>query len=211
MKCPMSHELPHVYNGVNCSPSYCAQAKFKAIVPEEPKKNPRRVTTGKKVAESAKATAQARVDLTVALSKSGSELDAMELPEEARTVTSELVLKAKAAEIERLAKAAGRLEGRRALMKTPKGLGGEDAKGYVEKRLDQMLPDAVDRVAYELLCGDDRGSLEAAYEVLDRKGFGRKEANPTQGAPIIVQINNVPEGGTYKPAWLSTVNNKGDK
>lgn len=213
MKCPNDHELPNVVNGLNCSPRYCAVTKQRFY--NEPPKKPKNPKTykPKQPPINHQAAAAAQKELTVALESDASLLDGVALPEEAKATAIEIASQAKAAEVGALAKAVGRFEGRRSLMKTPKGLDAEEGKAYVEKRLDQMLPDAVDRVAYELVAGDAKGSLEAAYEILDRKGFGKKEGAPTLGAPIIVQINNGPgvEGATYKPAWLQTVNNKGEK
>lgn len=97
------------------------------------------------------------------------------------------------------AQALAKAEAMELLIPTPEFTTVEDAKAYVEKRIPELAPKAIDRIALDLLYGSAADARKAAYEILDRAGFGKREANVAAGAPIII-VNNG-GGGAYQPVW----------
>lgn len=134
------------------------------------------------------------------------------IPAGAITTTQQDAVKESSRDESRHALAVERYKRRRDHFKTPTLATAEEAKSYVDKRLAELLPDAVDRVAGDLLLGDEEASRKAAYEVLDRQGFGRKEGLSQPGAPIVIVTGG---GAAYTPPWAQRVvealSDKGDK
>lgn len=200
MKCPCGHTVGTYFGAVSCGPDVCAESlstvptDLRKVAPPKPKRKSTELAIPyKEFNKSVKSTEKA--------------LAKAELPEDLSTEAVE--------HIDKMKRAIGRYEARKAFIKTP-DLGGktaEEVKDFVQKRLDSLTPDALARVEVALKLGDDDVSLKAAYEILDRSGFGKKEGGGLPGAPIIIQMNGVPTDSTtttYRPAFM-TVDAKKDK
>lgn len=197
MKCPGGHDVGTFYGAVACGPDACARGlsnaptDLRVAVPPKPKRKSTELPIPyTEVNKSLKATSKA--------------LAKADLPDDLSTEAVE--------HVEKMKRAIGRYEARKAFIKAPDlaGKSAEEVKDFVQKRLDSLTPDALARVEVALKLGDDDVSLKAAYEILDRGGFGKKEGGGLPGAPIIIQmIGGENTNTTYKPAWM-TVDAKKD-
>ena len=201
MQCPKGHTLPYSVNKVQCAPNACASdnvpmfpvtQEVKASKgpgrPPKAKKENKRVSVGLRDLNDAneESVALARQEMVDAVPKEHKE-EAMKL---ARNVS--------------------RYEARKAYMKTPEVI--EDPKAYVDARLTALLPDAVDRLGFDLKLGDEDASRQAAKDILDRTGFGKRDGTAMPGAPIMIVVNGaVGDSKGYTPPWAQVVDGKADK
>jgi hypothetical protein len=102
-------------------------------------------------------------------------------------------------EEDRLAMAQSRLAARKKYLKVPEGLTGADAEAYVTRKMVDLSPLAAAELEFELTLGDDKARAEAARDVLDRTGFGKREGGHVAAGPILI-INA--GGGTLELPWL---------
>lgn len=200
MKCPNGHDVGAFVGKVACGPDFCGEnlQSWNPETTKAPKQQRKKtelpipyVEVNKTVRETSKA-----------LKREG-------LPQD---LTDEA-----AAEIERMKKAIGKYEAHRAFLKIPdiSKMTTEEAKDWVSKKIDALLPEALARVEYNLKLGDEQAKDKAAYELLDRGGFGRKDGGGLPGAPIIIQVAQ-PDGTTtttttYKPSWMVDAKKEPDK
>lgn len=191
MKCPSNHDVGTLFGAVACGPDFCAE-NLKAWNPETTK---------------APAKTKKRVELPIPYVEVNKSLKETSKALKHEGLSKDLTDEA-AGEVERMKKSIGRYEARRAFLKTPdiSKITAEEAKEWVGKKLDALAPEAVARIEYNLKLGDEDASTKAAYEILDRTGFGRKDGGGLPGAPIIIQVAQ-PDGSTtttttYKPAWM---------
>ncbi len=208
MKCPKNHSLPNVINGVQCAPDFCAENVDEWKVPEVSKYEAQK--KAKRVRENVALTAAEKTALkNFEKGETGALISEMFAGTGMVDAVKDEAARERTKEIVKVGRAIAKFEARRAVVKTPKNLAPEQAKEYVDKKLDTLLPDAIDRVEYELKFGDEANSLKAAYEVLDRRGYGKRENNPILGAPIvIVQQNASNEPVVYKPGFLTIDSDK---
>lgn len=192
MKCPNGHNLPHAENGVDCITSACG-ADAKPLVAGQKIQPPRKQ--------------REKIELPIPHGEINRDINKTNkalLKEEKEVMTDNLEQES-LEQLEKMRKAIGKYHARKAWLKpadtskmTP-----EESKDYVQKKLESLAPEAVARIEYDLKLGDDEASKKAAYEILDRTGFGRKDGGSLPGAPIII-VNNASDGTTtaYKPAFL---------
>lgn len=190
MKCPKGHEVGQMFGALACGPDTCVEGLggWEPATTKAPAKSTKKVELPipyVAVNKSLRAT-----------EKAIKEADLGELTDEATE------------QMERMKKSIGRYEARKAFLKTPDvaKMTPEEAKDYVTKRLDSLAPEALSRIEYNLKLGDEDASTKAAYEILDRTGFGRKDGGGLPGAPIIIQLPNQDGTSTttttYKPSWM---------
>lgn len=74
---------------------------------------------------------------------------------------------------------------RNELAPVPEGLEGAEAEAWTVRKLGDLAPYAAAQLEYDLLYGSDRARSDAAKEVLDRTGHGRK-GDSGVGGPVIV-------------------------
>jgi hypothetical protein len=187
MKCPKGHDLPHSVNKVQCAPNACASDNvpvFGNVVKEKKSKQRPRNEMKQLTAASVEVVDLAKADMSAAVSLKDE--DAKE-------------------EVKKLGRAVSRYEARKAYMKTPEKI--DDPKTYVEKRLEEMLPDAVDRLGFDLKLGDEDASRAAAKDILDRSGFGKRDGQALPGAPIVIVMGGQ-ESKAYSPPWATRVDVK---
>lgn len=191
MKCPKNHEVGTKFGAIACGPDACAGevTTWSPETTQAPKKSRKKVELPIPYVEVNKAVRETNKALRAENLDPG-------LTDEA------------AEQVERMKKSIGKYEARRAFLKTPdvSKLSQEEAKDWVNKKLDSLAPEAVSRIEYALKLGDDDVSLKAAYEILDRTGFGRKDGGGLPGAPIIIQVagadGTTTTTTTYKPSWM---------
>lgn len=210
MKCPKNHPLPNIIGGVSCAPDQCAEDNVPLFSRDKrtEKKALAKKESTKAADELARAKTQAiRKEITTKTeSVIETALEGSDLLWAAKTDAAA----ARVEEIAKLGHKIGRHEALRLYTGTPDSakLTQEERKGYVDKKLDELTVDAIARVEYDLKLGDEDVSRKMALEVLDRTGYGKKEALAQAGAPIII----VNQGGeTYRPPWERTVNGDAKK
>lgn len=87
---------------------------------------------------------------------------------------------------------------REALVSVPSGLSGDAAETWTVRKLHDLAPYAAAEVEYQLKFGGDRQRIQAALEVLDRTGHGRKGEGGSVGGPVIV-VNVGRDGLPWAP------------
>lgn len=223
-ECPKGHTLPNIVDGVGCAMDFCAednvplksdsrqyeqhkQARAKNLALGNLKKGVETNGHGKKIDKAAVQIAKKE-----AMQHSDDLLSTLLEGSPEKATAKSVMVQTRVTEIANTAKAIGRQAAHRAFMGTPaKFETPEDSRAYVEKRLDDFLPDAVDRLGFELLYGDPEEQRKASREVLDRKGFGKRETHAQQGAPIVIVNVNGADGQKYTPPFLARVEKKEDK
>ena len=195
MKCPRGHAVGTFFGAIACGPDACVEGLKvlePASIPAPPKQK------------------RKNVELPIPYKEVNKSLKKTEKGLVAAGLDEELTQEAED-HVQKMKKAIGRYEARKAFLGAPDTakLSPEEMKDYVQKKLDSLTPEAIARIEVALKLGDDDVSLKAAYEILDRGGFGKKEGGGLPGAPIIIQVtqNGVPNQDTttttYKPAWMT--------
>jgi len=87
--------------------------------------------------------------------------------------------------------ASGKHAARRALVPAPEGLHGGDAEEYAQKKLVEMLPEAVANLEYDLKYGDDKQRSEASHKVLAANGMANREQAGNMVPPIVLNFTGV--------------------
>jgi len=171
-RCPGGHKLPRQ----GCTPMYCLESRAGAKAggrPAQPQTAARRDAINK-------AMAVPLQDLgAVAATNTGAE--SLEPAQR----------EGQALEATKLAIAAGKLTARRGLLPVPEGLKGGDAEEYAQKKLVDMLPQAVTELEHQLTYGDDKQRIDAARDVLDANGMRRREMAGNMVPPIVLNFNGV--------------------
>lgn len=83
----------------------------------------------------------------------------------------------------------------------PKNLKGENARQWAEQKLQELLPDAVASLSWDLKYGSDKARQDAVDKVLKANGMDKREGAQSTGGTIILNIGN---GATNIP-WLDRV------
>lgn len=83
----------------------------------------------------------------------------------------------------------------------PKNLKGENARQWAEQKLQELLPDAVASLSWDLKYGSDKARQDAVDKVLKANGMDKREGVQAQGGTIILNIGS---GSTNIP-WLDRV------
>lgn len=97
-------------------------------------------------------------------------------------------------------------EQRMELVNKPRGLKAEDARGWAEGKLQELLPEAVANIAWDLRYGEQRARSEATDRVLRANGMDKREAgNVGQGGMIVLNIGTGGGGADMKIPWLQRV------
>ncbi len=186
LTCPKGHKLPNAISGMQCGMSWCASeplvTNYKPTTHRQSRQEKYKNATQKGPAKSAMAEIKAELATTQPETGLGDVVEDK-------------------AYLEKMEKNIGRYAARKAFAKLPKDLTPETIRKFIEKKLETLLPAAIERVEYDLKLGDDDVSRKMALEVLDRTGFGRKDNNVMPGAPIII-VQSGTGGQTYKPAFL---------
>lgn len=94
---------------------------------------------------------------------------------------------------------------RKQLAKLPAGLAGDAAQQWAQKKLVDLLPEAVASVAYDLRYGTDKVRAEAADKVLRANGLDKREAAGGGGGLIVLNLTGADTG---KIPWLERLNSK---
>lgn len=97
-------------------------------------------------------------------------------------------------------------ESRAALVGLPKDLTGEAATDWAKAKLVDLLPEAVASLQWDLRYGTDKVRAEAADKVLRANGLDKREAAPTGGGLIVLNIGTE----STKVPWLERMNKKGE-
>jgi hypothetical protein len=95
---------------------------------------------------------------------------------------------------------------RATLSQMPKGLIGDAAIEWAQKKLVDLLPEAVASVQWDLRYGTDKVRSEAADKVLRANGLDKREASQGGGGLIVLNIGTE----ASKIPWLERLNKKGD-
>lgn len=97
---------------------------------------------------------------------------------------------------------------RAALVGLQKGLKGDEATKWSQEKLQELLPEAVSSLAWDMRYGTPKQRSEAADRVLKANGLDRTEArNQQTGGLIILQLG----AGESQIPWLSRVSPKPPK
>jgi hypothetical protein len=89
----------------------------------------------------------------------------------------------------------------------PPGLTGEAALEWSQQKVQNMLPEAVAQLQWDLRFGSDKVRSEAAQKVLAANGMDKREAATARTMPTIVV--NIGQGDTKVP-WLERLKKKGE-
>jgi hypothetical protein len=100
-------------------------------------------------------------------------------------------LDAQGEEAGKLAVRAGRYAARRGLVPVPTGLQGGEAEEYAQKKLVELLPEAVGNLEYDLKYGDDKARAEASHKVLAANGLANREQAGNMVPPIVLNFTGV--------------------
>lgn len=199
MKCPQGHSLPNVVGNVRCSADYCAEVSAEAFVP------------GQEITPPAK---REKVKAALPVPKRAVNKALKEARAEFGDLGAESQEIARDEQLEKMSRAIGKYEARKAYLKQPDtaAMTAEEAKNYVQQKLDALTPEAIARIEFNLKLGDDQAADRAAYEILDRTGFGKKDGGTPGGAPIIIVQQNAPDGTMtqYRPSFLTVDGKKGE-
>jgi hypothetical protein len=84
------------------------------------------------------------------------------------------------------------------LLGVPQGLKAQEAEAFAAARLVDLSPYAVAEMEYQLMYGNDKMRSDAARDILDRAGFGKKSEGGGMGGPVIV----VNLSGDGKLPWM---------
>ena len=91
----------------------------------------------------------------------------------------------------------------------PKGLAGDAAKDWAQAKLVDLLPEAVASLQWDLRYGNPKVRAEAAEKVLRANGLEKREAAPTGGGLIVLNIGTGGGQGSGVP-WLERMTKKGE-
>lgn len=189
--CPSGHPLPHRVPWGRCTPTDCLDDQNMAD----------RVSlyrTERGFGEAAYQKEQGPWDRQQDLLPMGMEQEAVR--EKPEGIVEAVVQEARAAEAIVLSRAYAERGARQALHPLPEEPAPppltEDHRGYVEKRLEQLAPLAVEELAFELKFGSTEARREAARDVLDRVGFGKnRQVDGGRNGPVL--IVNIGGGTPY--------------
>jgi hypothetical protein len=70
----------------------------------------------------------------------------------------------------------------------PANLGADEAAAWAQKKLAELLPEAVAELQHQLRYGTERQRADAVDRVLNANGMAKKEANNATGSTIIVNL-----------------------
>jgi hypothetical protein len=92
---------------------------------------------------------------------------------------------------------------RREYFGAPTKLQGADAEEWGDKKLVELVPEAVAELEYQLKLGDDEQRFRAAKQVLDSTGRGKREVGAGGSSPIIMLVGAGP--GPVQAPWVQRV------
>lgn len=162
MSCPKGHALPHDTERGQCTPIYCADNTAKVSAAPLTK-------NGRPRSDKKRLTKIQTAEVVAVLTGSTSIEDA------ARTAANE-----------QLAVHAGKLIARQTFLKVPQGLTDAAAEEWADKKLINLLPDAIAEAEYRLKLGDDDQRWSAAKQILESTGRGKKEAMNGGASPLVI-------------------------
>lgn len=169
LRCPNAHLLPHDTGHGQCTSFYCGDGKRGMRKPKD-----KRLKKVKEGMVELKPSDIERAFPTTEPTPSEELMDAQH----------------------RISGAAARLQARRAFLKVPEGLKGEDAENYVTSKLVDLTPDAVAEYEFQLKLGDDKQRMEAASRIMDATGHGKRDRENAGSSPILlltgVDVNQLP-------------------
>lgn len=102
-------------------------------------------------------------------------------------------------ELEKVAPEDQAFQTRAQLAQLPKNLKGDEAVEWAQKKLVDLLPEAVASLAYDLRYGSDKTRSEAADKVLRANGLDKREAQQGGGGLIVLNFGSEVSG---KVPWL---------
>lgn len=100
----------------------------------------------------------------------------------------ELDLQAKSDKRTAIAIVQGHLQSRHAMVRYPKGEEAKDPEAWADKRIPELLIDAVAEIEWRLLYGDDEQRNEAAMAVLNATGRGKREALQAGANTLVLNL-----------------------
>lgn len=166
-RCPKAHALPHKTARGECTPLYCADTE--GALGSNAKEHRKQ----KSALDVAKEESVNQPDLTI----DGIVKDPLANAEGK---------KAKVEETVRIGKATGRHAARAEALNVPKGLTGQDAEDWADRRMVELLPLAVAEKEFQLRFGDDSARDKAASDILNATGRGKRDQGAAVGATIIL-------------------------
>lgn len=168
LRCPRNHKLPHKTPSGECTPVYCAA-----------------VTRGQ--SKEWRSGAEARTTSTT--KKVKAEVKSLIVADEARAAAQVAEEPALAEEIEatRLMKQQHRFK--MDALEIPHGLEGEEAEQFADKRLVKLLPAAIGELEWMLKFGDEKQRQDAAKQVMDSTGRGKRELAGASTPSIIINLS----------------------
>lgn len=92
-------------------------------------------------------------------------------------------------ELSKLRKAEGRMRARMDVLKTPRNLKGKQAEDFADAKAIELLPYAMAVLEHQLKHGDDKQQAEAARDVRDMTGRGKRDGSGSN-SPTILIIGN---------------------
>jgi hypothetical protein len=93
---------------------------------------------------------------------------------------------AEQAEEVRIRRAKGRLRAQHKALNVPQGLTGKAAEDWADKKAVELLPFAMAELEYQLSFGDNKQRAEAAKEVREMTGRGKRDGSGGGGPTIIL-------------------------
>lgn len=170
--CPGAHRLPRE----GCTPMYCLDQRA-GVSGRGGKRASPQSKARREVAQ--KALASPLKDLGTV--EPAAPNNALPLAEQ---------MEGRATEAGKLALMAGKHAARRGLLPVPDLKGGE-AEEYAQRKLVDLLPQAVTELEQQLTYGDDKQRIEAARDVLDANGMRRREQVGNMVPPIVLNFTGV--------------------
>lgn len=178
LRCPQDHVLPNMTARGQCTPVYCANEDG-AVGMHQPQVGNKKTKHQLKL----EAVAKAAIGLAAPTPYIKELLPGEGLAEDAAHGAAAI---SRADQMTKIGHAAGRLAARRQFAKLPFHLTGVEAENWADKRLVELLPDAVAELQYQLQLGDDGMRERAAARILDANGRGKKDNGNQGGNPIII-------------------------
>jgi len=195
-RCPRKHKLPHDTDWGQCTPVLCAEVAAEAEETPAPKKRRtslRTPPTAAPMSAAAAALDTATEDKLAPLLRSD---------EEGRAEAAQ----AKSTALRRIDQAVAHHVARMAHLNVPAGLEGKAAEDYADKKALQLLPLAMAELEFNLKYGDAQARQQAARDVREMTGRGKRELHAAQGPAIVIQM--APGQSLNMPQWAQRVEPK---
>lgn len=174
--CPGGHRLPRE----GCTVMYCLDQRA-GVSGRGGKRASKQATARREAAQKALASPLKDLGTVPPTQPSNTRTDALPLAEQ---------MEGRATEAGKLALMAGKHAARRGLLPVPDLKGGE-AEEYAQRKLVDLLPQAVTELEQQLTYGDDKQRIEAARDVLDANGMRRREQVGNMVPPIVLNFTGV--------------------